>query len=220
MKLPPWTASSLDAYLTCPSRFYHTKIAKDVKDLPPGDALLLGRKLHKAFENAVNWDDPLPAEYRHLQGLIDKIKALPGEKLPEYKMGVTEAFQACGFFDKEVWSRGAADLIVKHGKTCAIIDYKTGKRKPSDQLKLYAAYAFATWPEIEEVHTLFVWLKEKKIDRKTFKREEAAGIWQDFLPIVARVKRSFDTDNWPARPSGLCRGWCPCTECTYWQAKK
>lgn len=209
-KLPPWTASSVDAYLTCPFRYYHVKLAKDVKDFPPGDALLLGRKLHKAFENAVNFDDPLPCEYRHLQSLLDKIKALPGEKLPEYKFGVTEDFQACEFFDKKAWTRGAADLVVKHGKTCVIIDYKTGKRKPSDQLKLYAAYAFTHWPEIQEVHTLFVWLKEKKIDKAVYKREDVQGIWNDFLPLVARINRSFEKDDWPKRPSGLCRAWCPC----------
>ena len=215
-KLPPWTASSLDAYLTCPQRYYRTKIAKDVKDLPPSDAVLLGRKLHKAFENAVNLGDGLPAEYRHLQPLLDKIKALPGEKLPEHKFGCTEGFQPCNFFDKQVWTRGAADLVVKHGKTCLILDYKTGKRKPSDQLKLYAAYAFSTWPEIETVHTMFVWLKEKKIDKATYKREDVSNIWNDFIPIVARVRKSFETNNWPEKPSGLCRAWCPCTGCRYW----
>lgn len=215
VKQPPWTASSLDAYMTCPHRYYRVRVARDVKDLPPSDAVLLGRKLHTAFENAVNLGDALPSDYRHWQSILDQIRAMPGEKFPEFKFGIDENFTPCDFYDKKVWSRGAADLVIKKGKECIIFDYKTGKRKPSDQLKLYAAYAFALWPEIETVHTCFVWLKERKTDKAKYTRDQLSEIWQDFVPIVARVRNSFEKNDWPQRPSGLCRKWCPVRDCKY-----
>lgn len=213
MYIPAWSASSVDAYTTCPKKYYHLRVARDVQDFPPSDAVIAGRELHKAFENAVNLDEKLPATYAHYQGLVDKIKALPGEKLAEYPFQLDEFHEPCE--KRGAWTRGVADLVVKRGKEAIIIDYKTGKRKPSEQLALYAAYAFAYWPEIQKVHTAFIWLKTKEMDKKTYLRENMAEIWQSFLPAVARMRNSYETNEWPARPSGLCRNWCPCKECKF-----
>lgn len=212
-KIPTWSASSLDAFITCPHKYYRLRVARDVKDFPPSDALLLGRKLHKDFENAVNYGDPLPESCKHWQSLVDKLKTAPGERLVEYEFCVNENFQPCT--RKEAWSRGLADLVIKCGKTALIIDYKTGKRKPSDQLALYAAYAFATWPEIQTVHTNFVWLKDRKMDKDVYTREQVPELWGKFLPLVARMKHAFESDVWDTRPSGLCRQWCPVKDCKF-----
>lgn len=208
MYIPAWSASSVDAYTTCPKKYYHLRVARDVQDFPPSEAIIAGRELHKAFENAVNLNEPLAEKYAHLNTLLAKIKALPGEKFPEYAMQLDEFHEPCE--KRGAWTRGVADLIVKRGKEAIIIDYKTGKRKPSEQLALYAAYAFAYWPELEKVHTMFIWLKTKELDKKTYTKEDVPMIWQSFLPAVARMRNSYETGEWPARPSGLCRAWCPC----------
>lgn len=213
MYIPAWSASSVDAYTTCPKKYYHLRVARDVKDFPPSDAVLAGRQIHKMFENAVNLNEPLPESHTHWQKLVDQIKALPGEHMAEFPFMLDEFHEPCD--KRSAWTRGVADLVVKHGKEAIIIDYKTGKRKPSEQLALYTAYAFAYWPEIQKVHTVFVWLKDKTMDRKTYTRDNLAGIWQSFLPAVARMRNSYETGDWPARPSGLCRRWCPCTCCKY-----
>lgn len=214
MYIPPWSASSVDAYMTCPHKFYRLRVARDVKDFPPSDAVVLGRKLHKAFENAVNLNEPLPESCAQWQSLVEIIKALPGEKLPEYDFTLDE-FHTPKCHRSLAWTRGIADLIVKRGTEAIILDYKTGKRKPSEQLALYAAYAFAYWPELQTVHTCFVWLKDRKMDKKTYRREDAAGIWQYWLPLVARMRKSYETGDWPCRPSGLCKSWCPVTDCKF-----
>ena len=54
---------------------------------------LYGQKIHKLFENAVNWGDPLPKDYKSYEPLVEKIKAMPGEKLPEFRFSITEDFQ-------------------------------------------------------------------------------------------------------------------------------
>ncbi len=215
VKLPPWSASSLMAFSSCPHKYYRIRVIKDVKEQPPSDAILLGRKLHTAFENAVNLNAPLPGEYKGWQEIVDKIKALPGEKLAEYPLAVDANFQACGARCPETFSRGVADLIVLKGDEAIILDYKTGKRRESDQLGLYAAFAFAKWPELKKVHTAYVWLKARAIDRKSYTRDDVPELWQRWLPIVRRLEDAYATGEWLPSPSGLCRGYCPVADCKF-----
>ena len=214
-KLPPWSASSLTAFQSCPHRYFRIRVKRDVKDLPPSDAVLLGRKLHKAFENAVNLDEKLPGEFKGWQALAEKIKNLPGEKLAEFPMAVNADLKAVGYRDSDAFSRGIADLVVLSGDEAIILDYKTGKRKESNQLGLYAAYAFAKWPNLKRVHTAFVWLKSRTIDRKSYTNDDVPALWNEWLPIVHRLERAYETGAWDTHPSGLCRGWCPVTDCPY-----
>ena len=88
--------------------------------------------------------------------------------------------------------------------------WKTGKRKPnSDQLMLFAALAFAYYPWIEKVVCGFIWLKDSSFDKEIYTREQIQEIWSEFLPRVDRLEIAFNEDKWQAKPSGLCRNWCP-----------
>lgn len=213
IKIPAWTASSVDSFITCPHKFYRLRVIRDVRDLPPSEQVLWGRELHKAFENAVNFGDPLPKECAHWQPFIDKLKAIKGQKFPEYRFSIDDSFQPCEW--GKAWSRGQADLVIKSGKQVLIFDYKTGKRKPSDQLALYAGYAFAYWTDVEVVHTCYVWLKDKKMDKATYHVSDKSQIWQKWLPLVQRMHKAYESDQWHKCPSGLCKNWCPVKDCSF-----
>lgn len=126
--LPPWTASLLDNFVSCPHKYYRLRVLRDIKDFPPSEQILWGRKLHKAFEDAVNYGDPLPKECETWQTLVDKIKAIPGEKLPEYRFSIDDSFQPCSW--SSAWSRGAADLVIKNGKQAIISITKLVNENP------------------------------------------------------------------------------------------
>jgi hypothetical protein len=160
---------------------------------------------------------PLPEGMQQWESIAAKLCALPGTKLCEYKMAVDSNFKQTGW--KTAWTRGIADLVVINGKKAAVFDHKTGKRKLTEQLSLYAAYVFIHFPEVEEVTTGFIWLKEKKVDKETFHRDQLHEIWQGFLPRVIKLESAYDRDSWPARPSGLCKGWCHVRECAHWKDK-
>lgn len=210
--MPPWTASALTSYQSCPYKWYKERITKEWQ-MPRGEAAIWGERVHKALENAVNRGDPLPENCAKYAPLVEKVKAMPGEHLAEYKFAIGRDFLPAPW--TSCWSRGIADLVVRKDDTAVILDYKTGKRKPSDQLKLYAGYAFVHFPEVKTVHTGFIWLKDNKIDRSVYSREQLPDIWNDFLPIVARMRLSFENNDWPQRPNGLCRNWCPCRDCPF-----
>jgi CRISPR/Cas system-associated exonuclease Cas4 (RecB family) len=201
MTNPAWTYSQLDSFETCPRKFYHTKVKRDIVE-PPTVHTEWGTRVHTAFENAVKDGTPLP------EG-----RALPGEKLCEEKYALDRNFQPTDW--KSAWTRGIGDLVVLNKDKALVADYKTGKRKPTEQLDLYALYVFAHEPQVQTVSTNFVWLKDKRVDRQTRQREEVPIIWQSFLPRVAKLESSYERDRWPARTSGLCNGWCPVTSCEF-----
>jgi hypothetical protein len=211
-----WTYSQLDGFETCP-RQYHAKTVLRRFKFEPTVATEWGDKVHKAFETAIEDHTPLPDGMTQWQGIANALTAMPGTKLVEKKLAVDRNFQACDYWG--AWSRGNVDLTVINKDRAVLVDYKTGKYKPSEQLMLYAGYAFAHWPQLSSVQTGFIWLKSKKVEKKTYKRDEVPVIWQEFTPRVRRLELAYEKDQWPARPSGLCNGWCPVTDCEHYKAK-
>jgi len=210
--IPPWSFSQLESFATCPKKFYHTRVAKDFVE-PPSVHTEWGKTVHSAFEDYIKEAKPLPDTLNKWSYFLERIKNLPGDKYTEWQYSLTKSFQPCNW--EVAWSRGVADVLVVGDNKAAVIDYKTGKFKPSDQLKLYAAYTFAYYPHIQEVQTAFVWLKDQRITKEIVPRAEVPGIWQSMLERVNKLESAYERDSWPARPSGLCNGWCPVTTCTH-----
>lgn len=217
MNLPAWTFSQLEKFETCPKQFYHVRVAKDVIESQT-EATLWGSRVHTAMEDRIRDGTPLPEGMEQWEGFAKQICAMPGEKLAEEKMALDKSFQPADW--DNAWTRGIADMLIVHGNKAATLDYKTGKRKLTHQLMLYAAYTFAYYPEVETVTTGFVWLRDKKIDRETFTRADISTIWGTFLPKVRKLEIAYEKDKWIARPSGLCNGWCPVKACEFYKDKR
>lgn len=214
MTIPAWTYSQLDKFETCPRQFFHVRVARDVVE-PPTEHTIWGEKVHTALEYRVRDGAPLPEGMTQWEGLARKLATMPGVKHCEEKLALDKNFQPAEWGN--AWSRGIADLLVTHKSEAVVMDYKTGKRKLTDQLTLYAAYTFAHYPEVKTVTTGFVWLKDKKIDKEQFSREDLPKIWQNFLPRVRKLELAYERNSWPCRPSGLCRGWCPVKQCEFYK---
>lgn len=209
MTTPAWSYSSLTKFETCPKQYYHVKVAKDVVDAPT-EATLWGNKIHEHLEQRVRDGTPLPEALSGYERIAALIEAHEGLKLVEQQLAINSALQPTGWFDSDVWCRGIVDVGVVNGATGVLLDYKTGKRRPeSSQLKLFAALAFASYPQLEVVHTGFVWLKHNAIDKEKFTRNEVPMIWREFVPRVQRLERAFEEDKFPPKPSGLCANYCP-----------
>lgn len=204
-----WSYSLLTAFETCPRRFYFTRVAKTVVE-PQTEATIHGNAVHKSLELAVRDGVPLPEKYLQYQGIVNKVLSAPGQKLAEQKWGLTRSLAPCGFFDADVWVRGVLDCSIVRDHSSIELDWKTGKPKSDiDQLELFAAAAFALRPRVETVRTGYVWLAHNKLDTATFRRADATAIWEKFIPRVSRVQLAAATGEYPPRPSGLCKKWCP-----------
>lgn len=217
MSIPAWTFSQLEKFQNCPRQYYHVRVLRDVIE-PPTEATKWGEKVHLAMEHRIQDGTELPDGMKQWEPLAKKLEQLPGQKYCEVKMSVDKNFQPSGW--SNAWSRGIADLLVVNGTKAVNLDYKTGKRKLTHQLMLYAGYTFAMYPQVNEVETGFVWMKDKKIDKEKFERDQIPVIWNTFLPVVRKLESAYERDAWPCRPSGLCRGWCPVKQCEFYKEKQ
>jgi hypothetical protein len=215
--MKPWSYSTLEKYETCPRQFHEIKVLQNVVE-GENEFQLWGKEVHTAFENCIDsrGETPLPAKMKHWQPLADKVLAMKGAQIfTEVKVALDSNFRMCAWDSEECWTRGVIDVLVIGKSSAIVLDWKTGKRKPTEQLKLYAAYVFALYPHIEEVHTALVWLQDRRIDKDTIERRELSFIWQGFIERAARLRSAYGRESWPERPSGLCKNHCAVTACAY-----
>ena len=210
-----WSYSALTSYETCPRRHYETKVIKRVKE-PETEALRWGSAVHKALEMRVKKDKPLPTGMTQWEPLVQKIANVGGFTLTESQYALDENFNSVHWFHKDVWMRMILDFGKLRDTSLLALDYKTGKVKEDiDQLKLFAAVMFKIYPDVEKIVTGYVWLKDKKVTKETFQREQLPDLWGAFIPRVNRLQAAHDQNDWPEKPSGLCRAWCPVTACQF-----
>lgn len=79
MTTPAWSYSSITLFDQCPKKYYHLRVAKDIKE-PESDAMLYGTDVHTAAENFMRDGTPMPKKYEFMLPLLEKLKAIPGEK--------------------------------------------------------------------------------------------------------------------------------------------
>lgn len=211
--------SKLKNFATCPRKHYAVDLTKKFKE-PPSPQLEEGNKVHKAFADYIGKDIKLPEEFDYLEGWMERAKALRGRKLVEQQMAITSNFEPCSWFGERAWFRGIADLLVLTPRTALAVDYKTGRVKhDSQQLALLAACIFAHHKSVEQVRTEFWWLQEGigdgGISREDFKRADMADMWKNIWPRIEALQNAYEKIDYPAKPSGICRQYCPDITCPF-----
>jgi hypothetical protein len=212
-----WSYSALGAFETCPHRFKVTRITKEIVE-PQSEAMLWGNRVHKAFEDRLKIQKPFPDSMSEYEPIAHRLlKKAEGKQLDtEQKLALTRDFRKTTFFGKDVWLRIIIDVTIEHGDHVFVGDYKTGKLKEdSGQLQLSAAAIFSSRPWVNTITNSFIWLKEGKVTTEKFNRDESADIWAEFLPRAKRMEDAIAAGDFPKRPSGLCRAWCPVHSCEH-----
>jgi|TARA_R110000744_G_scaffold16766_4_gene45964 hypothetical protein len=209
--------SAIKMYENCPKRYYHQRVLKEVKD-QGGEATIWGERVHKFLEDRLAKATELPQEVARYDPLCQSIVklAIGGELLVEQQLTLNVALEPTSWFSKDAWMRSIVDVLVIRGDEAIMFDWKTGKRRPDfSQLELFALQVFKHYPEVKRVRTAFVWLKDLSMDHETYTRDNEPELWARLMNKVVRIEKSLETDNWPAKPSGLCN-WCPCKNfCEY-----
>ena len=193
------------------------KIAKDYTEKET-EAMLYGTLFHEAAENFVKDDTPIPEKFKYAESALTNLKNKPGKKLCEYKLGLTEDLEPCGFFDENVWFRGIADLIILDGDTAWVVDYKTGKSAryaDKGQLELMALATFKHFPEIKKVKAGLLFVIAKTLVKDSYEDTVAPILWKKWLSDYARMEKALETNTWNPRPSGLCRQHCAVIDCPH-----
>jgi len=213
----PWSFSKIKSFDTCPKQFYHEKVLKEYPFVET-EAMRYGTEFHKAAELFIKDGTPIPDKFDYAADMLQVLKAKPGEKLCEYKFGLTADLEACSFFDKKVWFRGIIDLAILNGAHAHIIDYKTGKSAQyaeKGQLELMALATYKHFPQIERVTAGLVFVIADELVGDKYRADNASDLWQKWLSEYAKMEAAFESGVWNPRPSGLCKRHCPVTECPH-----
>jgi hypothetical protein len=230
----------MSAYETCPKQFYHLRIAKDVKQEASSE-MDWGNAVHKSAENAVKYNRELPANMQTYQWALDLVRGMQKTMVvhAELDVAITKAHTSTGFWDANAWLRGKIDVLAHDEALTRAFngDYKTGKTKPnSKQLLLSTLMCFDNYATLERVKTGFLWLAEPvaakritqqlfiKLDSDTLQTIDDKGrqitmtfeeAWEPFVDTIEQMEWSLQHDTWPAKPSGLCKAWCPVLSCPH-----
>lgn len=218
--VPAWSYSSIKTYDQCPKKYYHLKVARDVKDTG-SEAMLYGEMVHKAIEDFFADGTPIPDKYDYVRGLCDVMDEKEGEKHAEIKLGLKRNakgdYEACDFDDPDVWWRGIADLVILNGTEGWCIDWKTGKSaKYADvkQLDMLAAAMFVKYPELQVIKSALAFVVADKLVRKIHKRELLEEYAEVFADPLDRLASSMHSGVWNPIQGPLC-GWCPVDFCPH-----
>lgn len=211
-----WSFSVLSMFEQCRKKYYHLKVARDVKD---GDSSFAadGKAVHDAMYKRVIKGVALPLPMRVHEKWAAAFEKRKGEKHGEMKLCLNNKMEPVDWFAKDAWVRAVVDLLIIDGDTATIVDWKTGKvRIDWTQLKLTAAILSRLMPEIKTFKLVFVWLRESKVSSENISSSEIRGVWQELLPRVKAIETALKTTDFPAKESGLCR-FCPVHQCPHWE---
>lgn len=220
MKPGAWSFSSLDKFVNCPRQFHAVKVAKTVVE-PETEQMRWGTWMHKQFEDRQKFGRPLPADIMKHETFMLMLLNLPGTFETEQKVALDRRGMPTTFFAKDVWWRGIIDYVKINGTHAYVADYKTGKpHQKFGQLKLFALYIFAKYPEVRTVKVEFYWTATMTCTGDVYTRDMSSRLWSEFVPNLKQYMKAFHTNTWQPRPSGLCNGWCPVTTCEFWKPKR
>jgi hypothetical protein len=207
----------MKGFETCPKQYYHVTVRKEFP-FQETDATRYGTEFHKAAEEYIRDDTPVPERFSFAVPTLEVLKAKPGAKHCELKMGLTEDLQPCKFFDKDVWFRGIVDLAIIDGEKAFVVDYKTGRSAryaDTGQLQLMALSLFAHFPEVKRVKGGLLFVVADKFVGADFNASDHNVLWSPWIKKYARLQKAHETGVWNPVPSGLCRKHCPVVECPH-----
>jgi len=219
VSIAPWSFSKAKAFEQCPKQFYHEKILQEYPFVET-EAIRYGNAFHTAAEEYIRDGTPLPKMFDYAQAMLDSLNTKKGVKLCEEKLGVTENLLPSGFYDKEVWYRGIADLLIinEEDGLAWVIDYKTGKSaKYADkgQLELMALLVFAHYSKITHVRAGLLFVVSNDLVKDSYADSDAGMLWTKWTNIYSIMQTAAKRNVWNARPSGLCKRHCPVTVCVH-----
>ena len=219
-----WSYSSIKMFDQCPKKYYHLRVAKDIKDFG-GIASQYGTDVHEAAELFVKTGAPIPPKFRFIEPMVVKLNNLPGNKHAEMKLGVKRGltgYEPCGFFDSDVWWRGVADLVIENGELAYSVDYKTGKNaKYADtkQLDLIAGALFLHFPEVTRVKSALAYVVSGEFITKEHKVVDKIPYLNVFRSELDRLEDAHKSGVWNPNSGPLC-GWCPVVSCAHHRPRK
>lgn len=211
-----WSLTKWRDYESCPRMFHAKHCTKDWQDTP-SPAIARGRDAHKAFEQAVKFELPLPPEFASFETVIEHFSGRD-DVMTEYKLGLDTQLAKCGFFDSNVFIRVVFDLFIPR-KKALIVDYKTGKARDEHRsdAEFYGACAGTAY-KFDEIHVQY-WYLDNPPKSFSLPVEDPPGVMARWKQLFNAAQANLDAGKIPAMEGPQCR-WCQVTSCEHFRGRK
>jgi hypothetical protein len=164
-------------------------------------------------EKVMSYYDQVDRFVKRIAAFKEKNGVKPQNVLIEYKIGMTQDFKSCQFFDNAGLFRGVLDFTMLTAQGDAVvIDHKSGKQKEmkhyEDQCKAYCILALAFRPELKGVQTAINFVQTDQLLWNP--RVTAETIRNEYHPwLVKFLTESCAGLQKPPEPQeGWWCGWC------------
>lgn len=209
--IPPHSYSSLKMLKTCPQQYWRSYIKKDLPFTETPE-MKYGNFVHAAMEHRLRDGTALPADIAKHESFCTALA--PYKPDVELKLGCRMDGTPCGFFDKKVYLRGKADVVVARDDTAGLYDWKTGKPYEDPfELAVQALLLRLSRPHIKRVFGHYVWLKTGEMG-KAHDVTATAITWTDIKLLHEKAERMDAAQDWPKIENVLC-GWCRVHDCQF-----
>ena len=205
-----FTYTNINTFMICNHQMFRRYVKKDIEFKKTAD-MDWGNEVHTAFEYRLG-GRPLPPKMSMWEPFAAALDGLNAKA--EVKLGITAEGRPTGFFDKDVWLRGKADVIAINGTACFLPDWKTGKpREEPLELAVNAMLVHAHYPHLRQFTGAYVWLKENRMG-VSHDVSNTNATWAKVNKVVGEIQENMATGDWPKRKSPLC-GYCDVADCEF-----
>lgn len=207
-----WSHSALQDFEGCPLRYAGQKFYCDTPFVET-EAIIWGNRVHKAAEIYVrDGKETDPEAFKEVEKYAKLFRSAKAQAEVEIVLDqdMKPLTGSKAWSSSEAWYRGKLDVVLTQGSAAKYWDYKTGKtvKDDAEQLETCLAALAVKVPGLEQFSGKLIWTRHQEITGGVeLDRAGVARIWADRLARVERMVQAWKSENFPARPSGLCP-WC------------
>ena len=184
-----------------------------IKDQPffETEPMKFGKEAHTALEGRVGKGKVLPDNMRQWEKHCTPFDQYT--VMTEQKLAINDKGQPTGYFDKDVFFRGQADVVVMLNDKALFTDWKTGNPRYAETFELAtgALLLKAKYPQLRTIVGRFIFLKDDQVG-KMENLSDFQSTWLEITRLMNLIAEKRKTGEWVKKKSGLC-GYCSVSDC-------
>jgi hypothetical protein len=190
-----------------------------IKDQPffETEAMKFGKEAHTALEKRVAHGKVLPEHMKDWDKHCTQFDKY--DVMTEQKLAINDKGQPTGYFDKDVWFRGQADVVVMLNDKALFTDWKTGSPRYAETFELAtgALLLKAKYPNLRTIVGRFIFLKDDVVG-KMEDLSDFQATWLEINRLMNLIAEKRKSGEWVKKKSGLC-SWCSVQDCENWRPR-
>ena len=204
------TFTNLTQFENCEHAMYRRYVLKDQKYVETPE-MKWGNDVHAALEKRVGKGQVLPDQMRQWEKHCTPFDQY--QVMTEQKLAVNAKGQPTGYWDKDCFFRGQADVVVMLNEKALFTDWKSGNPKYAKKFELAtgALLLKAKYPQLRTIVGRFIFLKDDVVG-KMEDLSDFQATWLEINRLMNLIAEKRKSGEWVKKKSGLC-GYCSVSDC-------